>query len=460
VGTASFVVGNSILANTDRGIRTSFIQSFTGDFSVSAKADEAFSLFGNEVPIVGEYATTPPLLQHDAIAEALRRVPGVKSVVSVVSGAARLDALGWQEAGFFFGISGPEYRSAFPAISIDRGAFLEEGQPGLLLNSAQAGEIRKVSGKDLAIGDMVGFTVFSDAGFTIRSVPLRGVFSYATRSAASDKISLVDVETARSLNGYIVGSNDKDQDGAAPAAIAGSVDDLFSSGSGDSAAVGGALDLASVERTLGDTRARAEAVRTVAGAWNFILVRADGERSLARLRGAIAKTLGSGGFEARVLDWRSTAGSQAQLVYLLRVIFNVGIVILAFAAVVIIMNSLVISVLERSGEIGMMRAIGATRSYVCRLFVAETLSITMAGAAAGLILGCASVLALSLAGIRLANPLLVTMFGASVLRPSIGALDALAYLGAALAAGATAWIYPVRLVLRSQPVQAMAEADK
>jgi ABC-type lipoprotein release transport system permease subunit len=458
-GTALFVVGNAVFANAVRGIKASFIDSFTGDFSVSAKADEVFSLFGNEVPIVGEYATPLPLQSHDSIASAMRALPGVKSVVSVVSGAARLDSNGWHDSAIFFGVAGPEYTKAFPSISVISGEFLAEGKPGLLLNAAQAEEYEKKTGKGIAVGDKVSLTMYSDAGFTIRSIPIAGTFAYATRSEASDRICLVDVETARSLNGYIVGSIDREADSSP--IVADSIDELFSSGMSDSeSALGGPLELSSVEKALEDTSARKEAARTLSGAWNFIIVRAEEGWSLSRLRGAIERALDSGGYEARVLDWRGTAGSQAQMVYVLRLVFNVGIVILAVAGLVIIMNSLVISVLERAGEIGMMRAIGASRSYVCRLFVAETTAITFVGALAGLAVGCVGVLVLSLAGIRLTNPLLITLFSGSVIRPSIGLLDALAYLAVAMAAGALAWIYPVRLVLRSQPIQAMAKAEQ
>jgi putative ABC transport system permease protein len=460
-GTALFVLGNSLFASAARGIKSSFIDSFTGDFSVSAKTDEPFSLFGNEVPIVGEYATTLPLQGHDAIASALRALPGVQSVVSVVSGAVRLDYRIWHESAAFFGVEGPEYAKVFPSISVVEGEFLDARETGLLLNVAQVESMKRKKGVQVAIGDKVDLTVFSDTGFTIRSLPLVGIFEYKTRSEASDRICIVDVNTARSLNGYFVGAVAQGSAGEDPPLSAESIDELFSSGASDSAsALGGSLDIKSVEKALADTRAREEAVRTVSGTWNFILVRAEEGWSLARLRGAIDRIIDSGDFDARVLDWRGTAGSQAQMVYVLRLVFNIGIVILAFAGIVIIMNSLVISVLERAGEIGMMRAIGASRSYVCKLFIAETLSITFAGAFAGLALGCLGILGLSLAGIRLSNPLLITLFSSSIIRPSITIPEALAYLIAALSAGSLAWIYPVRLVLKSQPIQAMAKAEQ
>jgi len=460
-GTALFVLGNAVFANAVRGIKASFVDSFTGDFSVSAKVDEPFSLFGNEVPIVGEYATPLPLPNHDAIAKAIIALPEVKSAVSVVSGAARLDIGGWHDSTFFLGVSGPEYFEAFPSISVARGGALGSGERGILVNAAQVEELKCEKGLDLSVGDPVSLTVFSDSGFTIRSVPVVGIFSYATRSAASDKICIVDAETARSLNGYIVGSVCQDSSPSTAPIAPDSVDSLFSSGAGDSqTSVGGTLDLSSVEKALADTSTRAEANRTVAGAWNFILVGARDGSSQSRLRVALDRIADENGAAARVLDWRGTAGNQAQMVYALRLIFNIGIVILAFAGIVIIMNSLVLSVLERSGEIGMMRAIGASRSYVCRLFIAETLSLTLVGALAGLAVGCLGVLGLTAAKVRISNPLLVTLFSSHTLKPSITVLDAILYLFAALASGALAWIYPVRLVLKSQPIQAMAKADQ
>jgi putative ABC transport system permease protein len=458
-GTAIFVVGNAVLVSSRQGIKTSFVQSLTGDFSVSAETEESFSLFGNEVPIVGEYATTPALPNHDALAARLRTLPNVRYLVSVVSGAGRLDSGAWQENAIFFGVAGPEYLEAFPSISVRQGSFLKDGQEGILLNESQLESIEKATGRRPSLGETIGLSVFSDAGFTIRSLPLLGVFSYTSRSIATDRICLIDVETARALNGYIVGSTVADGSGS-PSIDTSSLDDLFSSSPKDVVSSGAALDLSGVEKELRDTSARDNAVRTVSGAWNFVLIRACEGADLPKLGKDIERTIASTKAEARVLDWRRTAGNQAQMIYILQVIFNVGILILAFAVITIVMNSLVITVLERSGEIGMMRAIGASRSYVCRLFVTETLALTFAGALVGVAVGALSVLILAHAGIRLSNSLFVTMFGSSVLRPSLRLSDALLYLVGALFAGALAWIHPVRLVLHSQPIQAMAKAEE
>ncbi len=62
-----------------------------------------------------------------------------------------------------------------------------------------------------------------------------------------------------------------------------------------------------------------------------------------------------------------------------------------------IMNTLLASVTERTREIGIRRAVGATRTHIAVQFLAEAGVLTAAGVVAGLVLGIVAVLAVSLA---------------------------------------------------------------
>jgi putative ABC transport system permease protein len=62
-----------------------------------------------------------------------------------------------------------------------------------------------------------------------------------------------------------------------------------------------------------------------------------------------------------------------------------------------IMNIMLVSVTERTKEIGLRRALGAKRIDVLRQFVAEALSLSLAGGTAGVLLGIASSYVLSAA---------------------------------------------------------------
>jgi putative ABC transport system permease protein len=108
-----------------------------------------------------------------------------------------------------------------------------------------------------------------------------------------------------------------------------------------------------------------------------------------------------------------------------------------------IANTMVISVLERRSEIGLRRALGATRGHVRAQFVVESLLLAAAGGLAGLLGG-----ALVTGGYARAR-------GWSAVVPP----EALAGgLGAALLIGAAAGLYPAARAARLSPTDALRSA--
>jgi len=67
--------------------------------------------------------------------------------------------------------------------------------------------------------------------------------------------------------------------------------------------------------------------------------------------------------------------------------FYVLLAVLAFPSLIAILNTLAIGVIERRREIGMLRAIGATRSQVRKTIVAEALLLAALGTALGILAG-------------------------------------------------------------------------
>jgi len=84
------------------------------------------------------------------------------------------------------------------------------------------------------------------------------------------------------------------------------------------------------------------------------------------------------------------------------IIFEVLVAALALPSLLALMNTLAISVLSRTREIGMLRAVGATRRQIKRMVLAESLLLAVIGtgfgAIAGLWLGYALVAAMSAVG--------------------------------------------------------------
>jgi putative ABC transport system permease protein len=103
-------------------------------------------------------------------------------------------------------------------------------------------------------------------------------------------------------------------------------------------------------------------------------------------------------------------------------------------------NVMVIAVLERRTEIGLRRALGATRGHVAVQFLAESLVLAVLGAAGGLVVG---------AGVTLAVARLHAW------PPELPARAALLGLAAALATGALAGLYPAWRAARLSPTDAL-----
>jgi ABC-type antimicrobial peptide transport system permease subunit len=105
-----------------------------------------------------------------------------------------------------------------------------------------------------------------------------------------------------------------------------------------------------------------------------------------------------------------------------------------------------------------MRAIGAHKGFIMGLFVAETGALAVLAGAAGVLLGSAFVVLVNAIPFHFTNQILILLFGGTSLHPSVSAFNAIASLLASVVLGLFAWIYPVRLALKIQPVRAIHAA--
>ena len=105
-----------------------------------------------------------------------------------------------------------------------------------------------------------------------------------------------------------------------------------------------------------------------------------------------------------------------------------------------IANIMVISVLERRGEIGLRRALGATRRHIAAQFLAESALLAVIGGVAGLILGAGATLIYAQAK---HEPFIVPLY-ALIAAPAAG-----------FVIGAVAGLYPAARAARLSPTEAL-----
>jgi putative ABC transport system permease protein len=449
LGVVILVVGNSFMDTAAKGVKDTFTGNYTGDLFVSAKSRSPISLFGMQS--VGGMESTPVLPYFDKVLEKIKSEPGVVAYSSQVTGFAVVSPKDSEKQGFaiLFGIEPASYYKVFQNADAVEGRLLRPGEPGLLISSQARDRYEKEFGFTPKLGETLLLTGLGNSSFSIRAVPLVGIIKYKTETDATSFISYADVNTVRLISGMTIGSAlDAPVSERQKAILSASEEDLFAGekivAAGDSVAPPPPPRPADLKPDEADT-----------GAWHFILARTKSPAAAKTLVASLNLWFAQEGIEAQAGDWKSAAGPFATSIDVVRIIFNVAIIIVAIVAVIIMMNTLVISVIERTGEIGTMRALGAQKSFVRRMFLIETLTIASVFGLVGLAIAFGTIWILGAANIQASNPFLEILFAGKVLKPAVNALSVAMSLVLVGIVAVIAHLYPVSIALKIEPVRAM-----
>jgi putative ABC transport system permease protein len=461
VGVCLFLLGDSVLGAASSGIRTEFQDGYTGDAAVRAKFERKFGIFGFSMPTIGEYEEMPVLAGLPEIRELARSTKGIEAVTAIVSGAALLQGPGGYEVKVpVFGVEAESYFDFFPSLGFTRGGRPAGDDAWIVLPESRAEEIEKAEGRTLKPGDELQFTMASGSAFTIRAVRLAGIVETPIRDQSELAAVYTDPTTLRALLGLSLGN--KPENAAQSEAQATDLDSFFSGSESPAADATGGSQASGSTRGLDllqsylDTEEPSAMIDVEQGAWHFLLIRfAPGAKAGPTLR-TLNRSLAAAGFEAEAVDWLSVAGLNASILFLLKTIFEIGIGVLAGVVILVLTNGLAFSVIEQTKEIGSMRAMGAYRSFVARLYFLESLILVTVGVALGSLAAWLALSGIAKVGIPIANSYLYMLFGVSLLRPSFLPGAAAAALAASIVVAAVASIYPMILAMRTSVAETMA----
>lgn len=446
---ALLFLGNTAFENSDRGLAATYVNSFTAQASLSAPSPEQFTIFGSDLPLIGEFLVLPVLPDVAGLVAAVSQTLPHAQTLPQVSALASLSIRDYLRNVPVFGVEFSEYFRFFPALRLVSGTLPRATDHAVLLTRFQADEVAKSLGRPLVPGDKLLLEFLVRNSTVTREVVFAGSFEYPVADDILQRIVLTDPDTARALDGYLYGGAPAST-GSSP--IDTNLDSEFDQ-VGASAVTAPEANLPKASVAGVPAAPSAGTTDSGAGAWNFLLVRDPGRTDQALvddLRRMLA------GRTTQVRDWRDTAGGNAQIAWFLRILFNLGLVFIAFVSCLILINSLSLSILERTREIGTMRALGAERSFVGGLIAWETLILVTGMGLVGILAGVLATQAINGLHITVNNVYISSLFGSEVLRIDPSWSGILMHGALGLLLGMVSVIFPVQKALDIQPVKAIA----
>ena len=456
-----FCVANAVFDSTEQGVQTNYVASFTGDFIVRPKSKFQQSLFGDETPVTGELTTLDTIVPYEKITAALEAMPEIAGTTGQISGAAMVERADGanRSPSYVFGVEGQPYISLMQSIHILRGKPYEYGQRGVMLCEQMANKL----GVD--VGSSIQFIVSDGPNYKIRAADVTAVFEYEIYNEIFGRFVIADPITIRSLLGIneVFSTDSYDLSEEATNLFSenndfSDFDDLFADASDfDQALIQEETAPSAEEESLLPDSAPAQTL-SESTSWNYVLVRLKEGQNTKRVMRKVSRLFRKNGWPVQGADWRHAAGSTALYLFWMRKIFNIGIIIVLTAGFIIVNNTLVINILDRTREIGTLRAIGAKKRFISLQCMTENLIMTITSGILGVIAGNICTHFINKAHIVLHNSFLVQLFGAEAISVHVTGGNILKLFILVLALALLGWIYPVINALKVSPVDAISGA--
>jgi len=328
------------------------------------------------------------------------------------------------------------------------------------------------------MGDSLTITTLDRSGYlTNVLVKVYGTYKFKglEKSMLASVYNVVDLMTFRDLYGYMTEDRREEieqiQDDAGVERFdRGDAEDaLF--GGGDTGTVEavkatGFDEFAGIDMTDGGKRYDAQLMSRIYsqkeiedGVVIQAAVRLDSLDRIEEAKTEIQARLDAAGMNATVVDWRSASGLVGQFIGVIWAVLVSAILIIFLVALVIINNSMVMATLDRTREIGAMRAMGAQKRFILSMLGIESLVLGFGFGAIGVLLGSGLILVLGQVGIPAFTDELYFIFAGPALYPGLKAAHFLLAFAMVLVVVVASVFYPARLAMKVQPVEAMGKED-
>ena len=433
-GTLLLVFGTTFTRSAAIASRDSIIHNFTGDFIVySARSRDKPSPFAFTTPL-------PVIAEAGAVGRFLSAQPEVEtwvpfaqnySIISVEKDGGKVEM-----PFVFYAVEPAAYARTFPNSEMVEGDFLSSGD-GVLVSTFQNEQFEKKYGVRLAVGQSVTVLGLSDGG-GVNAYPtkVRGIFEPRYYKNVFNYINFVDIRTYSGVYNFTGVARGSLPESLERGLAATSEEDIFA--------------LADEPTAVIDTSTlKSEAI----SGYTMIAVRLKDHAAAEAVRARL-EALGFGVATAR---WDEASGFFAQISSALQAFIYLATGLIFLVVAFIFANTLIISIIERTGEIGTIRALGGEKSFVRGIFLSETLVLNVTACLVGIVAGLLLILATGPTGLPLPETVSQFLIGGGPLKLVLSPVPFVIALVVVVAVSILATIVPIRLATRITPLAAMSD---
>ena len=472
-GAFLMTLGNGVVTGMAKGIEKNIINGFMGDIVLISDEQKSDNIL---LPILG--ASIEPITTYKEIKGVLAAQPYIKRYLPVGKNLAMLLDESASAPGFAYliGADLKDYRAMFPDnFKVIEGTYPAEGERAILIPTfarnefynyyniwflPQGGGIVKANLKKEALENlktlvvsssvvMMGMTSGINATSDIR-FPIKGIVEYGALNQIFGHFCIVDIESYRECLGYFTAADMAAQVPKEEKKLLGmegaDLDSMF----GSEELVG-----ADPKHKVMLPAPKAEAKTAGDGVYNAVFIKLNDGVAYKDALAALNKALAEQKTGVRAVPWNKASGPIGSMALIIKAALFLFVTLLFCVAVIIIVNTLTMAALERTSEIGMMRAVGARKSFIAGMFLGETGVLAAVFGGAGIAAGIVAVRLIPLLRISTTNDILQLLYGGNYFHPLLSVSGVLLTALQLLAVTVVAAVYPIKVARGITPLDAV-----
>lgn len=466
-------LGNAIVAGMETGLEKNLKGTFTGDIIIISDKEEKDAIFAD---ITG--ATRELIPNYFDVIKTIKENKDVEKTLSMAFGmnfllseTADLVPVG------VIGVDLKEFKEFYgDQYLILEGRMLEEGEKGILVGNIsrrnvinagdywilpKGGEVIPANLSDLAkeYGDKLTTTdelvimgSNMDGGSLDIRVPVIGVYKLKSLDRLLGDNLILDIDSYRSANGLVTGDAVADISDELQAKLDNELsfeDDFIVETSEE-------VSFDDLESSFAEDKTEDAKIVNDSGAYNIVSIKVAKGANEKEVLAQLNRTFKEKGLEVRAITWDKSLGFIGQIALFIRAALIVFVSFIFFVAIIVIMNTLSMTAMERVSEIGMMRAVGGQKSFLRSMFVKETAYLSFFFGGIGILAGIALSLILQMLKLETQNEFLQLAYGGDYLNPIIRIGDLLLGMIQLGIVTLLSLLYPIKLVGKITPLDAIS----